>query len=67
MEGRSDGDKIPTIVQQRGWKDPRGTIAPDLENAAELVRNWEMRHEIIGQSFSGNLEYGEGDTVEADL
>ncbi|WP_371571255.1 hypothetical protein [Streptomyces canus] len=67
MEGRSDDDKIPTIVQQRGWKDPRGTIAPDLENAAKLVRNWEMRHEIIGQSFSGNLKYGEGDTVGADL
>ncbi|WP_206433776.1 hypothetical protein, partial [Streptomyces sp. ADI95-17] len=67
MEGRSDDDKIPTVIQQRGWKDPHNRIAPGLENAAKLVRTWEMRHEIIGQNSSGDLTYGEGDTEETDL
>ncbi|MFE5860232.1 hypothetical protein ACFQ77_06685 [Streptomyces virginiae] len=67
MRERRDDGASATVIQQRGWKDPRGTIANDLEKAAKLLRNWEMRHEILGQGSSPDLDYSEGDITEADL
>ncbi|WP_217235534.1 hypothetical protein [Streptomyces sp. AC555_RSS877] len=67
MEQRRDDGATATVIQQRGWKDPHSTIAEDLENAVKLLRNWEMRHEILGQSSSPDLAYSDADTTGADL
>ncbi|MFD5453625.1 hypothetical protein [Streptomyces olivaceus] len=38
-----------TVIEQRGWRDPDGTIIGDLEKAAKTLGSWAIRHEILSQ------------------
>ncbi|MGW7459991.1 hypothetical protein [Streptomyces sp. NPDC054797] len=67
MEQRRDDGATATVIQQRGWKDPHRTVTEDLEKAFKLLQKWETTHEILGQSSSPDLAYGDADTVGGEL
>ncbi|WP_404870946.1 hypothetical protein ACI1MP_37470 (plasmid) [Kitasatospora griseola] len=46
-------DAKATVIEQRSWRDPEGTIIAELETALKTLSVWEMRHEILGQSIDG--------------
>ncbi|MFJ1756521.1 hypothetical protein [Kitasatospora sp. NPDC088134] len=48
MFGRREDGAPAAIIEERGWKDPRGEIIPGLTAAVKRLESWETIHGIRG-------------------